>query len=111
MPRQRPSASFACRQARVLCALAVSLSAAAAVADDSVAAVEVTADAAPLVGPGASWRAEMRRLLAPEGAAYMPTSAGERRAISREERHRLREDIRASRDIYELRERSGRDRH
>ncbi|MCB1918010.1 MAG: hypothetical protein KDG52_20155 [Rhodocyclaceae bacterium] len=94
----------------MIVALAFAAVTAGAVADDSDTGMAATAEATPLVALGATWRAEMRRLLKPEGASYLPTSAAERRAISREERHRLREDIRANGDIYELRERPGRGR-
>lgn len=54
------------------------------------------------------WRAEIRQMLGPEGEGYLPASTeGRRRSISREELLRLREDIRANRDVYETRERAG----
>lgn len=90
--------------------LALVLATTSAIADDAVVGVGAPTDATPLADSGTSWRSEMRRLLSPEGSGYLPTSSTERRAISREERHRLREDIRANRDIYELRERPSRDR-
>lgn len=55
-------------------------------------------------------RADIRRMLEPEGKAYLPTGSRERRVMSREELLRLREDLRANRDIYEMRERSARER-
>lgn len=59
-----------------------------------------------------SRRAEIRRMLGPTGDGYVPASTSDRRrSISREELDRLREDIRANRDVYEVRERAGRARH
>lgn len=55
-------------------------------------------------------RAEIRRLLAPQGASYLPAPKRERRVMSNEELLRLREDIRANRDVYEVRDGGGRGR-
>ena len=68
------------------------------------------APAAPAAAPKQpnGWRAEIRQMLSPEGEGYLPASTeGRRRSISREELLRLREDIRANRDVYESRERAG----
>lgn len=110
MSRHRLSAPLFRRKVSALTVLALALATTSALADDAAVAVGAATEATPLADSGTSWRSEMRRLLAPEGSGYLPTSAAERRAISREERHRLREDIRANRDIYELRERPGRNR-
>ncbi len=71
------------------------------------------ADGAAVEAPAAGkhpdgLRADIRRMIGNEGEGYLPaSSAGRRRSISREELLRLREDIRANRDIYETRERAG----
>lgn len=50
-------------------------------------------------------RAEIRRTMDVANDRALRPSASNRRAMTAEERRRLREDIRASRDIYDLRDR------
>jgi len=107
MPRHRPFDLLATRTCRLLGAGLLCLMPMLCHAEE---ALPDTAGDGPKAVPqaeGSRW-AEIRRMLAPTGDGYLPTGSGERRIRSREELHRLREDIRANRDIYEVRERRGR---
>ncbi|MCB1890074.1 MAG: hypothetical protein KDH20_20885 [Rhodocyclaceae bacterium] len=74
-------------------------------AEDRIGA---TVEGAPAAKHPDGLRAEIQRMIGTEGEGYLPaSSAGRRRSISPEELLRLREDIRANRDIYETRERAG----
>ena len=48
-------------------------------------------------------RAEIRRVMGLSGDSYLPVVERKRRSMTAEERMRLREDVRANRDIYEQR--------
>lgn len=86
-----------------LCILAVltCVSASVACADDESFAVQG-------VQAESERRAEIRRTMDVTGNTPEAQPAPRRRSMSAEERRRLREDIRANRDIYEIRERSNR---
>ena len=56
---------------------------------------------APAVQSEVARRAEIRRVMGAPGDSYLPAVDRKRRAMTAEERMRLREDVRANRDIYE----------
>jgi len=107
MFRHRPLDLLANCACRLLGAISLCLLPAFAHAEEATTDVDVPVTKA-LPQPEDSRWAEIRRMLAPQGDGYLPTGSGERRIRSREELHRLREDIRANRDVYEVRERRAR---
>ncbi len=107
MLRHRPFDLLAARMCRLLGAAALCLLPAFGCAEEAGADVGAPATGALPQAEDSRW-AEIRRMLAPQGDGSLPTGSGERRIRSREELHRLREDIRANRDVYEVRERRAR---